>query len=142
MKTIENGQHPQLEEEKTYHTGKEAGYHRGTKKGSSQWYISCSFEVPKSTVVDIWKARDKIQLHVMTSDIPSVAKKHCILRECLGQGMLHFVFTATWQRRCSSCPTYKIEGNPVNFEKFILTKMLPYSRLIQVCYTDTVSGME
>ena len=44
------------------------------KKGSSQRYVSCSFEVLKSMVADIRKARDKIQLHVTTSDILAVVQ--------------------------------------------------------------------
>ena len=51
-------------------------------KGSSQRSVSGMFEVPKSTVGDIWKSREKIEQHVSASDIPSVAKKRCLIREC------------------------------------------------------------
>ena len=50
-------------------------------KGSSQRQVSALHEVPKSTVADIWKARDKIKEHLLISDNPSVLKKRCIVKD-------------------------------------------------------------
>ena len=39
------------------------------KKGKSQRLVSDTFVVPKSTITDIWKTREKIERHVSSSDI-------------------------------------------------------------------------
>jgi len=39
------------------------------------------FDIPKSTVGDIWRERDKIEAHVSASENPLFAKKHCIMRD-------------------------------------------------------------
>ena len=50
------------------------------KKGKSQRLISTEYNIPKSTVADIWKVREKIERHVLTNDSPSYAKKRCIVK--------------------------------------------------------------
>ena len=47
----------------------------------SQRLASIQFGVPKSTVEDIWKEREKIETHMSASENPSFAKKRCIVRE-------------------------------------------------------------
>ena len=49
--------------------------------GKEQMLVSDIFGVPKSTIGDIWKDRDKIEAHMTASDNPSFAKKRCIVRE-------------------------------------------------------------
>ena len=51
------------------------------RKGKSQRLASVQFGVPKSTVGDVWKDRDKIEAHVSASGNPSFAKKRCIVRD-------------------------------------------------------------
>ena len=51
------------------------------RKGKSQRLASMQFGVPKSTIRDVWKDRDKIEAHVSASGNPSFAKKRCIVRE-------------------------------------------------------------
>ena len=51
------------------------------RKGKSQRLASMQFGVPKSTVRDVWKDRDKIEAHLSASGNPSFAKKRCIVRE-------------------------------------------------------------
>ena len=51
------------------------------RKGKSQRLASVQFGIPKSTVGDIWKEREKIETHVSASENPSFAKKRCIVRE-------------------------------------------------------------
>ena len=48
------------------------------RKGKSVRSVSGLFEVPKSTVGDIWKDRDKIEKHVTAT---TLAKKRCIVRD-------------------------------------------------------------
>ena len=43
------------------------------RKGKSVRSVSALFEVPKSTVGDIWKDRDKIEKHVTASDCPRLS---------------------------------------------------------------------
>ena len=45
------------------------------KKVKSHRFVSSLFDIPKSTVADVWKAREKIERHVSASDNPSFAKK-------------------------------------------------------------------
>ena len=49
------------------------------KKGKSVRCVSEQYDVPKSTVGDIWKGREKIQKHVSASDCQSFAKKTIIV---------------------------------------------------------------
>ena len=51
------------------------------KEGKSQRLVGDIHGVPKSTVGDIWKDREKIEKYVSTSDCPTFAKKRCIVRE-------------------------------------------------------------
>ena len=51
------------------------------RKGKSQRLAAIQFDVPKSTIGDIWRERDKIEAHVSASENPSFAKKRCIVRE-------------------------------------------------------------
>ena len=48
------------------------------KKGKSVRCVSGLYDVPKSTVGDIWEDREKIGKHVSASDCPSFAKKRHI----------------------------------------------------------------
>ena len=49
--------------------------------GKSQRIVSDLFKVPKSTIADIWKHRQKIQDAVSSSESLVYAKKRCIVRE-------------------------------------------------------------
>ena len=51
------------------------------QKGKSQRLDSDTYGVPKSTIGDIWKERDKIKNYVSTSDCPSIAKKEVHYQE-------------------------------------------------------------
>ena len=51
------------------------------EKGKSQRRVADLFEIAKSTVADIWKDREKLKNFVSTADVPSLAKKKCIVRE-------------------------------------------------------------
>jgi hypothetical protein len=51
------------------------------RERKSQRLVSNIYGVPKSTVGDIWKDREKIQNYVLSSDCPSVSKKRHIIRE-------------------------------------------------------------
>ena len=45
------------------------------KRVKSQRFVSSLFDIPKSTVADVRKVREKIKRHVSASDNPSFAKK-------------------------------------------------------------------
>jgi len=45
------------------------------QKGKSQRLVASVFDIPKSTVGDIWRERDKIKAHVSASENPLFAKK-------------------------------------------------------------------
>ena len=51
------------------------------KKGKSVRLVAGQFDVPKSTVSDIWKGREKIESFVSASECPSLTKKRCIVRD-------------------------------------------------------------
>ena len=51
------------------------------EKGKSQRRVTELFEIAKSTVADIWKDREKLKNFVSTADVPSLAKRKCIVRE-------------------------------------------------------------
>ncbi len=53
---------------------------RHLKKGKSVRAVSELCSIPKSTVCDIWKDREKIEAHVSASESPSLMKR-CIMRE-------------------------------------------------------------
>ncbi len=73
-------------------------------KGKSQRLVSNIFEVPKSTVADIWKLREKIQLHVSSSDNPSLAKKRCIIREAQFEDLEKACYLWFIQQRSKGAP--------------------------------------
>ena len=43
--------------------------------------VAGEFGVPKSTVNDIWKGREKLESYISASECPSLTKKRCIIRE-------------------------------------------------------------
>ena len=51
------------------------------EKGQSFRLVSQHYNIPKSTLADIWKKRDKISHHVSGSEIPDVAKKRRVVKE-------------------------------------------------------------
>ena len=53
---------------------------REIEKGKSQRRVAEIFELPKSTVEDIWKHREKIICYVFGAKYPTVAKQRCIVR--------------------------------------------------------------
>ena len=63
------------------------------KKVKSQRFVSSLFDIPKSTVADVWKAREKIERHVSASDKPSFAKKRCIVKEANFEKLDKAVYT-------------------------------------------------
>ena len=54
---------------------------REIEKGKSQHRVAEIFELPKSTIEDIWKDREKISWDVFGAEDPTVAKRRCIVRE-------------------------------------------------------------
>ena len=50
-------------------------------KGKSQRLVADVFKVPKSTVFDIWKDREKIQHFVTINQNPTLSKKRCVIRD-------------------------------------------------------------
>ena len=63
------------------------------KKVKSQRFVSSLFDIPKSAVADVWKAREKIERHVSASDNPSFAKKRCIVKEANFEKLDKAVYT-------------------------------------------------
>ena len=51
------------------------------REGISQRCVADLYSLPKSTVGDIWKDREKMQNHVSSSDCSSFAKRRHIVRE-------------------------------------------------------------
>ncbi|XP_062513432.1 jerky protein homolog-like [Corticium candelabrum] len=51
------------------------------EKGQSFRLVSQHYNIPKSTLADIWKSRDKISRHVSGSEIPDGAKKRRVVKE-------------------------------------------------------------
>ena len=54
---------------------------RMLEDGKSQWSVSAVFNIPKSTIADIWKQRAKTTAHISSSSCPAYAKKMFIVRE-------------------------------------------------------------
>ena len=54
------------------------------------------FEVAKSTVNDIWKSREIIDMHVTTSASPRFAKRHCIVRYAHFQKLDEACYNYLW----------------------------------------------
>ena len=52
-------------------------------KGKSQRLVSEIFQIPKSTVNDIWKQREKIQQFITSCVNPTSVKKRCIVKQLL-----------------------------------------------------------
>ena len=52
-------------------------------KGKSHRLVSEKFHIPKSTVSDIWKQREKIQQYITSCDNPTSVKKRCIIKQVL-----------------------------------------------------------
>ena len=73
-------------------------------KGSSQRQVSALHEFPKSTVVDIWKARDKIKEHLLISDNPSVLKKRCIVKDAQYEELDKACYIWFMQQRSRGAP--------------------------------------
>ena len=74
------------------------------KKVKSQRFVSSLFDIPKSTVADVWKARDKIERHVSASDNPSFAKKRCIVKEANLRSWTKQFYTWFIQQRSKGAP--------------------------------------
>ena len=51
---------------------------RELKSGKSQRFVGTLYGIPKLTVADIWKDREKIERYVSSSECLSLAKKQCI----------------------------------------------------------------
>ena len=49
--------------------------------GKFQRSVSAVFNIPKSTIADIWKQREKITAHISSNSCPASAKKRCIVTE-------------------------------------------------------------
>jgi hypothetical protein len=67
--------------------------------GKSQHFMADLYKMPKSTVGDIWKDRDKIEHFVSTSACPSFAKKRCIVRDAKFDEL---------DKACSEDPGYQL----------------------------------
>ena len=70
----------------------------------SQRFVSSLFDIPKSTVAYVWKAREKIERHVSASDNPSFAKKRCIVKEANFEKLDKAVHTWFIQQRSKGAP--------------------------------------
>ena len=53
---------------------------REIERGKYQRCVAEIFEMPKSTIGDIWKDREKISCHVFSADDLTVTKRRCIVR--------------------------------------------------------------
>ena len=62
------------------------------------------FDIPKSTVADVWKAQEKIERHVSASDNPLFAKKRCIVKEANFEKLDKAVYTWFIQQRSKGAP--------------------------------------
>ena len=60
--------------------------------------------MPKSTVADVWKAREKIERQVSASDNPSFAKKRCIVKDANFEKLDKAVYTWFIQQRSKGAP--------------------------------------
>ena len=74
------------------------------KEGKSQRLVGDIHGVPKSTVGDIWKDREKIEKYVSTSDCPTFAKKRCIVREAKFEELEKACYTWFMQQRSKGAP--------------------------------------
>ena len=74
------------------------------KKVKSQRFVSSLFDIPKSTVADVWKAREKIERHDSASDNPSFAKMRCIVKEANFEKLDKAVYTWFIQQRSKGAP--------------------------------------
>ena len=61
-------------------------------------------KVPKSTVADTWKQREKIECHMSSSDCPALAKKRCIVRVGQFKKLDKACFTWFVQQRSKGAP--------------------------------------
>ena len=86
------------------------------KKGKSQRYVSELYQVPKSTVADIWKLKDKIESHVSASDNPSSAKKRCIMKEAQFEALDKASYLWFMQQRSRGAPV----SSPLLQEKALI----------------------
>ena len=70
-------------------------------KGKSQWRTSEIFDIPKSTVADIWKGREKITRHVTAAKDSAIAKRRCDSQFLvITDGFLFILFGALCMRNC------------------------------------------
>ena len=70
-------------------------------KGQLQRHASEVFGIPKSTVPDVWKHRDKIKDHVFAAEAPEeYAKKRTIIRDRFSHVLN---LSSTFRNCCGSC---------------------------------------
>jgi len=83
------------------------------REGKSQRCVADLCSLPKSTVGDIWKDREKIQNHVSSSDCPSFAKRRHIVREAHFEKLDKACYLWFLQQRSKGAPV----SGPVLKEK-------------------------
>lgn len=74
------------------------------QKGQSQRRVSELYDIPKSTVADIWKDREKIENFVSASDCPSFAKKRHIVRKAVFEKLDQACYLWFIQQRSKGAP--------------------------------------
>ena len=77
---------------------------RMLEDGKSQRSVSSVFNIPKSTIADIWKQRAKITAHVSSSSCPASVKKRCIVREGQFEQLDKVCYTWLMQQRSKGAP--------------------------------------
>ena len=80
------------------------------------------FDIPKSTVADVRKVREKIERHVSASDNPSFAKKRCIVKEANFEKLDKAVYNWFIQQRSKGAPV----SGPLLQEKALQMFKIPY----------------
>lgn len=96
------------------------------REGKSQRLVSNIYGVPKSTVGDIWKDREKIQNYVLSSDCPSVSKKRHIIREAKFEDLEKALVTWFMQQCSKGAPV----SGPLLKEK-ALQLSIPFIQKVQ-----------
>ena len=71
------------------------------RNGKPKRLVADTLGIPKSTVGDIWKEKEKIKAHVSASSNPSYAKKHCIVWACTFRSSTIFLSKFL---SCGHCP--------------------------------------
>ena len=87
------------------------------RQGRSQRAVADGFGVAKSTVGDIWKNREKIEIHVSAGTNPAFAKKRCIVRDAHFHKLDEACYIWFQQQRAKGAPSMDF----LSYGHFLLT---------------------